>query len=402
MKNILIYGAGGNCEVFLHDVVNKNFNVLAIIDKNKCGSEFEGITIESPDKIQDYKYDEIYITPRENENIVETLVNIYNVPKNNIKLPEDINNEYIIPKIDDYANVIIASKIDKNSCFAFVFKKLLENTNTAFIRLLDCKNSIHIDKISYKKKLFIFISYSLVNIKSNGFFENLILAYPNSKKFLWLCDPFEDPLYGVPQMVREFDSVENLKKTFDYCYTYHIQDAKKYNFLFYPQFFPNINVNEYADDKRYDVFFIGNVKKRKQLIYEVYDKLISIGLKCQFLLFNVPKEERIDNGIVYTDIYINYSEILKEIAKSKCILEVCNNGDETSFRFAEAVVFNKKLLINDDSVRERMYYNENNMKIYHSADDVKADWFLEETENYNYKGEYDTEYYLKNVLQILL
>lgn len=401
MKKILLYGAGNNCKKFLRYAIRENINILSIIDKNKYGNTLGGINILPPDAIKDFEFDEILVTPEKNEDIIDLLLNKYNIHKNKIKLPGNINIDYMIPQIKSN-NIIIFGLDDVDSSFYFVFYKMIKEKKAIYINfanLLECKSLYKINNISHQVKLFIFYSCDVIKLLENGFFDYLRFFYPNAKKFLWITDPCDDPLYGVPQLIKEFKTIENLKKVFNYCYTYHSKDAKKYDLIFYPQFYPNIDINIYKNQIEYDIFFVGFAKKRTKIIYDIYKKLTQSNLICRFFLLNVPIKERNVQGIFYIDDVMAYDEVLKEINKTKCILEVCNEGDETSIRYAEAIIFNKKLLLNDDNIKKRKYYNKNNMQIYHSADDIDIDWFYSETQDYNYLGDFDTEYVLKNILK---
>ena len=106
-------------------------------------------------------------------------------------------------------------------------------------------------------------------------------------------------------------------------------------------------------------------------------------------------------GLIYLDRWISYEETLYELCKCRCILEICDDGDETSYRFAEAVIFGKKLLVNDDTVKERRYYSETNICIFHDAEEINADWIKEPVEDYGYKGDYEPAYYLDQVIGAL-
>lgn len=403
LKDILIYGAGENCMTFFRSAILDEVNIVGIVDRDKCGTEVAGIKVGAPKDIHSYKYDELFVTPMHYDKIVSMLEEDYGVERDRIVLPGEINNRYILPRISEHENVFLTSVIYE-TCFPFVFRRLEEEGRILVLCLLAGDKAAKEDGIPCQdKKLFIFLSDDIMEMRNNNLLNYLKEMYPNAKNFLWFCNPCDDRAYGIPDIFDSYQSVNNLKKEFDYCYTYHIKDAEKYGFSFYPQFYPNIASN-YCSGKEAEceVFFVGNAKDRFPIVYRVFKRLTGAGIDCRFYIIKLAKEDRIyEEGLIYIDHYISYEETLRELAKAKCILEICNCGDETSYRFAEAVIFGKRLLVNDDSVTQRGYYSEENIQVFHNADDIDTEWFKTPMKAYDYKGDFEPEYYFEKVLEAL-
>lgn len=71
-SNCLIWGAGHNLHLVLNAIDYDSVEVCAIIDNNpqKCGDRVEGYRLITPDRIGEYSYDCIIITPYEYETII--------------------------------------------------------------------------------------------------------------------------------------------------------------------------------------------------------------------------------------------------------------------------------------------------------------------------------------------
>ncbi|MBQ7201360.1 MAG: hypothetical protein IJS24_08290 [Eubacterium sp.] len=392
MKEVLIYGGGDNCDALLECGDLRDVRILGIIDRDKAGQTLRGVKMYAPDDIRSFRYDEILITLMDNDAVVEMLIDKYDVDRDRIILPGTINSQYVLPRMRERKNVVLVLG-GSYKCYAFAFSKLVHSGDFIVLRLLSCEERHEIEGIYPEEKLIVFISAHVSKHRRNHTFQSIKAAYPNSTKFLWMCDPCEAEEYGGPALIREYGGIDNLKKDFDICYTYHHGDAEKYGLTYYPQFFPDVRDRmEYKSEPEYDLFFIGALKKRKELIYSVYQKASAAGVRCRFLLLYDKEEEKIDEeGIYYLERPLSYEESLEELLKCRCILEICDPGDETSFRYSEAVTFGRKLLLNDETVKQRPYYSVDNIQVFDDADNIDAEWLCSPIPDINYMGDLDTE-----------
>ena len=397
IKRIVIYGAGKNCSILLEYACFKNVEIIAIVDKYKVGACLGNYIIEGTDVLLKYSFDEILVTPFNNYEIISFLLYDCGIDAYKIVLPEEINSRYILVKILNKKNTVISIKAKKNSFFYFVFSKLVKENKMQYIRLLRCNGKIRIDICTYEDKQLFFMTFDAITMLDMGLFDALENSFPNAKKMLWFCDPCDDDQYDIPRLINRFGGWVNLKNYFDYCYTYHFGDAVKYNLINYPLFYPSIDKKKYQSKKSYDVFFIGNAKNRYELIKSIYSKLSKVGVRCLFYVRGVETKNRI-HGIRYINEYMDYNEALFKMLKCRCILDVCDPGNETSQRYAEAVYFGKKLLVNDIGVVKKEYYNPKNIFIYSSANDINPNWILDDNDDYHYKGNLDTEYILRKIV----
>ena len=104
----------------------------------------------------------------------------------------------------------------------------------------------------------------------------------------------------------------------------------------------------------------------------------TIDLRCEFYIAEVKEEERIYGleGIHYIK-YMKYSKTLELISRSKCLLEVVQEGQVGStMRSMEALVYRKKLLTNDKSIKSQEYFCKENMFVFEEPIDIDKDFIL--------------------------
>lgn len=140
-------------------------------------------------------------------------------------------------------------------------------------------------------------------------------------------------------------------KYVDEIYTYNPFDAKEYNIKYNSTFYSK-NVKLKKSKIKYDVCFLGRDKGRNDCIQNIKKEFDSKGLKSHI-------------NIVYREKdFISYKKYLKDVSKSKCILDVMPTEKEgLSLRVMESLFLNKKLITNNPTVKEYDFYNKNNIFI---------------------------------------
>ena len=79
-----------------------------------------------------------------------------------------------------------------------------------------------------------------------------------------------------------------------------------------------------------------------------------------------------------------YKEVLESTLKANCILEIVRPGQVGfTLRTFEAVVYNKKLLTNNENIKDFKFYNPQYMKIFKKIEDIDWKW-VHETLNVDY------------------
>lgn len=395
-KNVAVYGVGVNCGILDDYMCLDTDSNYDYYDINKSGFNYRGKTIKHPEELDCSFYDYIYVTPHNYKSIVDWLKRDKGIRDEKIKTAHELNIQYITKMLDKVDESVVFFDNPEVDCFRYLFKDMVKENKISLMCLMWENDQWHVEKKYKGKKLFVFGGYDIANHYENGFYEYLKNTYFEAKLALVMWDKW-DGICGLRENLPCEITPERIREIFDYCITYHLDDANKYGFHYYPQFYPSYNEHFLTDITETDVFFIGNAKnpKRLALIHNIYKKLIKSGLRCRFFIVGVSSSEQLKNSGIYYNKVLKYEEVVEEIKKTKAILEVCIEGNETSFRLSEAIIFNKKLIVNDQHVVESKYYNKENIQIYKTADDIDSEWFNREMKEYEYDGGLDTEKFIE-------
>ncbi len=180
-------------------------------------------------------------------------------------------------------------------------------------------------------------------------------------------------------------SLNNLKQCFDLITTTEYGDAGLYDLMYQPNPFSVIQQAEKSAISS-DICFTGADKGRENLIHKLAIESKEHNVKFDFCIVNGTRK---NEELRYAE-WSSYESMIKQNIESNCILEVLQEGQESStLRYQEAVCLKKKLLTNNDSVSKQKYYNEQYIQVFHDVDSI--DWeFVKERVNvdYHYQGDY--------------
>lgn len=168
-----------------------------------------------------------------------------------------------------------------------------------------------------------------------------------------------------------------LKKAKKYFPTYSFDknDCKMYSIKYAPMVYSRDAVIRGNGKEIYDVVFVGKDKGRVDLLFELYNRFISIGLKCNFLILGEEKKEYVRDGFEFIDKYLSYSENSGLIRKSKAVLDIQQRGQEgLTIRVVETMFFNKKIITNKQDIGSYDFFDKNNVLIL--KEDTSSDEIL--------------------------
>ena len=151
------------------------------------------------------------------------------------------------------------------------------------------------------------------------------------------------------------EKIKKMRKLNFVVASFDKKDAQKYNLIFINQFYriqDNFkNLGEPQIDN--DFFFCGMDKGRKDVLQKMQKLLSSLG-HCKFIIPDV------NDAVPYLD----YLELLK---KSRVLCDVTQkNQSGLTLRILESLFFSKKIITNNESVKEYDFYAPNNILIYTS------------------------------------
>ncbi len=229
--------------------------------------------------------------------------------------------------------------------------------------------------------------------------ENIkLMQQKQIKVVLLLIDPISAN-YNTATAAK--DMLEKVK--FDLVLTFDPDDAKKYGFEYYNTLYSKVTDNIPTTTK-YDLCYIGNIKERFDKIKQLLNNSKKNNAHFFLKLAGCNKKEKknLPSEAVLKKI-LKYEEILKLTQESNCIFDMTQDGQKgVTFRYYEAIVYNKKLLTNNRAITEMPYYDERYIKFYDNIDDIDWEWVKKQEKiDYGYKGEFSPINLLNNIESLL-
>lgn len=190
---------------------------------------------------------------------------------------------------------------------------------------------------------------------------------------------------------------------FDEVYTTDNKDAIRCGAVFRRAFYSILDEYKSLEIQR-DVYFCGALKGRQGIIKDLALKMKEKGVSAKIDLVSknhkgILLEDGLDEIINVNTDYIQYSEVLKKEVTANCILDVVQEGQSgLTLRPYEAVVYNRKLLTNNESILEFEFYDERYMKFYSSVEDIDWEWVVRrERVEYGYDGSFSPSLLLQDI-----
>ncbi len=135
-------------------------------------------------------------------------------------------------------------------------------------------------------------------------------------------------------------------------------------FYYAPLIKPLAEVRRNDDARRFsqDVFFVGMAYDRAEKLVEMHEMFQKNGISDKLVIVRNPHqyyEKRIAKHL--TENHMDYDEIINEIKRSRCILEIVQDGQRgMSLRPMEAAAFQRKLITdNKNTVNYDIYTPDN-------------------------------------------
>lgn len=196
-----------------------------------------------------------------------------------------------------------------------------------------------------KKEICIIINAHFYNLFTAGIRQEAEKYYKNVK----IIFIFSDRVEYFQKQYKNFPSMEKLKEENDLVITYNVEDSKEYEIILDRPCFPKYsNIGNKLKEYHSDIFFVGANKSRLNQLHSIFEICYQNGLKCDFHINDVsPEEQKYKDYIVYNES-MDYSEVLERVKKTKCVLNIIQNGGAgVTLRDYEAFSFDKIALTNN-------------------------------------------------------
>ncbi len=227
----------------------------------------------------------------------------------------------------------------------------------------------HLELRKKEKIIFIFIETSKLGYEF-PYLRYLRKKYPNAS-IIFRCENSSN--YITCPYLPKYENTECLyliEKYYHKIVTFDKNDAKKYGWLYFPNSYYGIPIQNVNKALESDVLFIGRSKGRLKELVRIYDYLTQCQIKCLF--FIAEAEEKIKRkGIQYIKKPMSYYNYLQYVYNTKCILEVlADKQTGNSLRLGEAIFYNKYLLTNAKDVKELGLYSPKYVSIFQEVESI--------------------------------
>lgn len=181
----------------------------------------------------------------------------------------------------------------------------------------------------------------------------------------------------------------------DYVYTIDQDDANKYGYKYCNCCYSKVELKK--EKESIDVLYVGQNKGRLKTILTFARALENYN--CKFYITGVRKKDQNPMKNVIYNKKLRYEEILKLVSKSKCILECVQDGQSGfTFRFYEAICYDKKLITNNPFVKQTDYYKDGFMLLTdHNCSDIYKFIENEKKTQYNYLNEFSPIHFIEEL-----
>lgn len=196
--------------------------------------------------------------------------------------------------------------------------------------------------------------------------ETIRRQNPNAQLVLYIVD-----IVGMNDKL----DIEYAKNTFDLVVSYDHNDAQQYGLKYYPTPHSKIIPDTSGAMTQSDVYFCGKAKSRERFakIIRIFELCRAQGLKCDFIITEVPENEKIYADEITYNTEITYLENCQHIINTKAIVEILQN-DASGFtpRLWDSIIHEKYLITDNMSIAESKFYDSDGMFILNPQN--MSDW----------------------------
>lgn len=196
--------------------------------------------------------------------------------------------------------------------------------------------------------------------------------------------------------------IANRLDCFDQIYSFDKHDCDKYGFIYHPTIYSVTRDNVDSKISESDAFFVGVSKgNRHEFLKKLYQKIHERGGQSAFYISGVKNNSEKLEGICY-DRWLSYKNVIEHLLKTNCIVEIMGPGQSgLTLRAMEAIVYNKKLLTNNESITSLRFYNSGFIKYFENVESVDIDFLINHSVvDYKYDGEFSPIHLLEKINEI--
>lgn len=205
-----------------------------------------------------------------------------------------------------------------------------------------------------------------------------------------------------------YDLKKYIKKVkFDKILSFDFKDVENNKNNGFELYFPPYKIMTIDFETKsclYDIVWFGTPSERYDLLMKVHEYLIQNGVKVMFEMRMSKSPYKADEDIKTIKYFKEkrpYSDIVKLDLSSNCILEIPLSAQTGStYRYYEAICYNKKLLTTNKYVVNMPFYNPRYIKVFEKPEDIDINWLItRENVDYGYDGRFSPERFLNGIVE---
>lgn len=235
--------------------------------------------------------------------------------------------------------------------------------------------------------------YDKIIVFDNAYkpYLNKMLSSFRGRKVLFFWNPSEDLFTN--------NNPDRIRALFDSIYSFDKEDCRTYQMEFCNSVYTS-QIRPVSHKLQYDICFIGTDKGRMELLRKWYELFRSKGLVCKFYIYSGKYCEKLD-GWELGSRWITYGEYLDWISRSKCILDITQDGQNGfSMRVMESIFLKKKLITNNKAILKSDLYHKSNVFLAGMESWDKLEEFMT-AQRQDYAKEILDRYDLENWVEII-
>lgn len=159
---------------------------------------------------------------------------------------------------------------------------------------------------------------------------------------------------------KDLKKIEYAKEKGYILATYSKEDAELYDMKFIPQCWNRMYIKEHSDKAICnDVYFVGEVKNRYELVMDIKKACETNGLSTLFQIIS-------DKDLPFTQTQrVPYTDVVENILSSRAVLDIVTKENwGLTIRPLEALMSKRKVITNYTSIKEYDFYTDNINNIF--------------------------------------
>lgn len=222
-----------------------------------------------------------------------------------------------------------------------------------------------------------------------GFVHEIKKIYPGVMQVVYFSD-----LHSANKFLNK-----KTKEVFDEMYSFDEEYSIKHGIKYFPLMTSHYNM--VSVEPKWKVVFVGQSKGRIHILREIFAYLYKNNIEAKCIITNHDKiDYEFGNTIEYLTGEMDACSALECLMNSECVLEIKSEGiDALSDRVIKAIVNNKKILTNNQTIKRHKYYSTENIQIFDDVNEIDLSFFSSKCKGYNYEGEYSPNCFLASVIE---